>query len=162
MALNYIGCKNEHGFTVRLYKKNNPVKTIYIKGYNTSEHYQTLTFGLQSERGLGITEVDESVAALFSEQYKEWPPLKNGIVFVAQNKSELTGKTNELINLKSAFDRPDADKIDEEAQKASDLAEERERANKVATRAINTPLKADDPKEPIVDDKASDKSESKK
>lgn len=74
--------------------------------------------GMLDSIAYGKTEVDADYWAAFSERFKNWPPLKRGIIFAASKPADMKAKAKDAEAVKTGLEGADVNAKGSGVQKA--------------------------------------------
>lgn len=113
-----VGCKLPHGIALPALKQMPEEFTPpTLNGAYTHPSFDERVGSLQSI-AFGKTEVDADYWAAFTEQYKDWPPLKKGLIFAAQKAADVKAQAKDAEAIPTGLAGADPDAKGSGVQKA--------------------------------------------
>ena len=97
-----IGCRHPCGIIINLINSSGQEVKIKLNGQNSDQEGREII--LLSERDYGVTDVDAEFWVKWKEQYKDFAPLKTGMIFEAKDERDAKAIHKELMKEKTGHE----------------------------------------------------------
>lgn len=90
-----IGCRHPCGIVLDLTNNSGQIVKVKLNGQNSAQEGREII--ILSERDYGMTDVDVEFWNKWKELYKDFPPLKTGMIFEAKDERDAKAIHKELM-----------------------------------------------------------------